>query len=551
MIYAADFETTTNPEDCRVWAWGVCPIHKNKFIAGNNIETFIEYIKEKGGTYYFHNLKFDGMFIIDYLLRHQFKHTTGKKLYPFELSTLISDMGAWYSIRICFEEREVEIRDSLKILPMTIAEMPKNFDIPLQKLEIDYEEDRPIGHVLTDQEKSYLYNDVMILAEAIHFLYEQGQKKLTTGSNAMKDYKERITPKQYDRLFPRLEPMTYDDIKRSYKGGFTYLNPKYKNKIIENGTVFDVNSMYPWAMKYCCLPYGDPIFCKGKVEVTELYPLFVQSLCCEFKLKPGRIPSIQIKNNISYRETEYLEHSEGLTQLVLTSVDLQLFFDNYDVYVESWDGGYQFSGKVGMFDSYIDHWYELKNQSKKDGKPGLNRLSKLMLNSLYGKFGARRKGYSKIPYLDEETDKVRFTKGEIEERKAGYIPVATFITSYCRDRIIRGAIACGERFIYADTDSLHIVGDEVPDGLDVDDYRLGAFKVEERFTNAKFIRQKTYMELVSGKWDIKCAGMPKEVKKKVYFEDFKEGAEWDGKLLPMVVPGGVILKNTTFQIKKS
>lgn len=320
---------------------------------------------------------------------------------------------------------------------------------------------------------------------------------------------------------------------------------------MEEGAVYDVNSMYPWAMKECLLPYGEPVFCSGRVESNKLYPLFIQCLTCEFRLKPNKIPTIQIKNNLSYRETEYLTRSEEPTVLTLTSVDLKLFFENYDVQVISWDGGYQFQACRGMFDDYIDYWYKVKSDSKKAKNNALNKLAKLMLNALYGKFGARRNGYSKIPYLDAETNKVRFKKSELEDRTPGYIPVATFITSYCRDRIIRGAMQCGYRFIYADTDSLHIVGTQQPAELDVDEYRLGAFKLEEVFTNARFIRQKTYMELVNGKWDIKCAGMPDSIKKKVKPEEFVEGGMWDGKLLPQVVPGGVILKNTTFKIKKS
>ena len=35
--------------------------------------------------------------------------------------------------------------------------------------------------------------------------------------------------------------------------------------------------------------------------------------------------------------------------------------------------------------------------------------------------------------------------------------------------------ASGERIIYGDTDSLHIIGTE-PVNIDIDDYRLGAFK---------------------------------------------------------------------------
>lgn len=90
------------------------------------------------------------------------------------------------------------------------------------------------------------------------------------------------------------------------------------------------------AMKFCKLPYGEPVYFTGQYEEDEGYPLYVQSLVCDFKLKPGCVPSIQIKNNFHYSETEYLRESEVETVLTLTSVDLKLFFDNYDVTVYSW-----------------------------------------------------------------------------------------------------------------------------------------------------------------------------------------------------------------------
>ena len=59
--FTADFETTTDPNDCRVWAWAVCEIGNIKnFIYGNDINTFFEFCQtEENYDLYFHNLKFD------------------------------------------------------------------------------------------------------------------------------------------------------------------------------------------------------------------------------------------------------------------------------------------------------------------------------------------------------------------------------------------------------------------------------------------------------------------------------------------------------------
>lgn len=571
-FYSADFETTTSEDDCRVWAWGFCDIeYPDEVKIGNNISSFMEFLKDNGGIYYFHNLKFDGNFILFWLFLNGYKwKLNAKKLEPGEFTTLISEMGTWYSITIRMFptstglSNKVEIRDSLKIIPLPVAEIPKAYGLEESKLKIDYNEDRPIGHELTEKEILYIKADIIIVAKALKFMFDNGQKKLTAASNALNDFKSRFNKKEYKRLFPKLNRINDKDIRASYKGGWTYLNPKYKNIDIKEGSVYDVNSMYPWAMKNCLLPYGEPYYFNGEYKENKNYPLYVINFVAEFKLKPGKYPSIQIKNSTWYSENEYIEQSLAPTVLTLTSVDYELFLHNYDVDIIEFIGGYMFKGMYGIFNEYIDYWYGVKSDSKMSGNKGMEKIAKLMLNSLYGKFGSRIDGYSKQPYFDYENNIVRYKKGELEERNGGYLPIATFITSYCRDKIIRAANTCGERFIYADTDSVHILGTEPVEGMDVDDYRLGAFKLEETFIRGKFIRQKTYLEIYKNSrnqevMNLKCCGMPNDLKNTIREQDFYEGAIYDSslnpefapKLMPKVVSGGVILKETTFQIKKS
>lgn len=585
-IYSADFETTTNADDCRVWAWGYSDIEEPENVKlGNNITGFMKELQEQGGTYYFHNLKFDGNFILYWLFKNGYTwHDNARQLDPGQFCTLISDMGTWYTITIKMKptktgvSHKVEIRDSLKLIPLSVEQIPGAYGLEESKLKLDYHEDRPKGHKLTQEEIEYIKADIIIVAKAIKFMRENGQIKLTAASNALNDYKKRIGTKTYSKLFPALNSRADKDIRKSYKGGWTYLNPKYKNVDIGEGSVYDVNSMYPWAMKYCLLPYGNPYYFSGPYTPNENYPLYVIQFACEFKLKPGKFPSIQLKRTRYFADNEYIMSSEVDYDnekksipivLTLTSVDYELFRHNYKVWNIEWFGGYMFKGRHGMFDAYIDYWYEQKAYAKKTGNKGMEKIAKLMLNSLYGKFGSRLDGCSKRPWYDSEKDIVRYKITDPEERKPGYLPVATFITSYCRDKIIRAAEVCGDRFIYADTDSVHIKGYEPVPGMDVDEYRLGAFKLEEQYIRAKFIRQKTYLEIYHKKnkktgameevMNLKCCGMPEKMKASVTEQEFYEGAIYDHsqnpkftpKLMPQIVPGGVILKETTFQIKKA
>lgn len=357
-------------------------------------------------------------------------------------------------------------------------------------------------------------------------------------------------------------------MRKSYKGGWSYLNPKYANLTVGEGCVYDVNSMYPWAMKYCELPYGEPTYFKGPPKPDNVFKLFVIQLKCTFKLKTNRFPSIQLKHTMHYADNEYIEESVAPVLLTLTSVDYELFLYNYDVDIIEYYGGYAFRGKVGLFTEYIDFWYTVKEESKRESNKGMEFIAKRMLNSLYGKFGARIEGKSKIPFYNEEKDLISYKLSPLEERTGVYVPVASFITSYCRDKIIRAAESCYDRFVYADTDSIHILGHE-PVDIDIDEYRLGAFKLETKFNRARFIRQKTYMEITvtpqidydgfiydKEELNVKCAGMPAAMQRTVEEKDFFHGAQFDigpdsrfaPKLSPKTVPGGVILREMPFKI---
>ena len=261
-LFTTDFETTTDPADCRVWAYGICEIGKpENFTYGNDIHGFMEWAKSQGSvTAYFHNLKFDGEFILCWLFENGFRHVSDRRdLDANTFTTLISDKGQFYSMEICFKREGkkkecLTIYDSLKILPFSVEAVAKGFNLPISKLEIDYNETREKGHILTKQEVDYLRNDVEIMARALHVLFEQGLTKMTQGSNALYDYKNIVGKKNFNKWFPIPE---YDyDVRQSYKGGFTYLNPKFKELDVEEGIVLDVNSLYPSVMYYNPLPYG-------------------------------------------------------------------------------------------------------------------------------------------------------------------------------------------------------------------------------------------------------------------------------------------------------
>lgn len=573
--YTADFETTTDPETAHVWSWESCVVgDPDNFCRGIDIESFIEYCSWEDRIIYFHNLKFDSSYILSYLLTHGYSWSNNRALKKHEFSTLISNLGQFYSVTVCFGETTTTFYDSLKLIRLSVEQIAKAYGLEMRKLEIDYDKPRPEGYIPTDEEWEYQHADVAIMSQALHILFTEGLTKITQGSNALWDYKEIIGKKNFKRWFPVLPPEIDAFCRKSYKGGATQVHKIFANQEIGCGITLDVNSMYPWAMYEMFLPFGEPISYTGKYRQDKLYPLYIQKLSCSFELKEGYIPTIQLKHSGLFRGTDFLESSNGnIVELTLTSVDLKLFLDHYNVYNVSWISGYKFMQSKNMFKEYIDKWYAIKAQATKDGNKGLRQIAKDMMNSLSGKFGLRPEVQEKIPYYDE---KLRFKLGEVEQRDSIYVPVVSFITSYGRDKALRSAQKNYDRFIYMDTDSLHLAGTELPDNLDIDSTKLGWWDLEKTWVRGYFIRAKTYIEEESVSretmesmikaekaepWqfyevdgdlrilNITCAGMPKNCYRHVTYENFRPTNWFDGKLMPVMSKNGITLVKKVFTIQ--
>lgn len=252
--YTADFETATWIEDeTYVWAWAVCEIGNTKNLKiGNDINSFFEYCSSiHNPTLYLHNLKFDGEFIIHYLLTHGFDHIkSSKDRKDNTFTTLISDMGMFYQIVVYLKvgnrkTNKITFIDSLKIIPFSVSDIAKYFGLPISKLEIDYNEPREIGHELTIEEIEYISNDVKIVAMALDVLFKEALTSITSASNSLKDFKTTHSKRRFDKLFPALPYDIDKDMRQAYKGGFTYLNPIYEEIDVGGGVVLDVNSLYP------------------------------------------------------------------------------------------------------------------------------------------------------------------------------------------------------------------------------------------------------------------------------------------------------------------
>ena len=628
MRYAADFETTTTAP-ASVWAWALCLIGDDKIRYGTDIDSFMaECLKLQNPTIYFHNAKFDGSFIFYWLLTHGYELTDKyqeagetesgyKKVAKPKANTfraLITGKCEVYSIEIYMQKgknvHKVTIWDSIKIFRMSLEQVAECFDLPIRKGKIDYKRhDTPCE--VTPDEWDYLFKDVAILSQALLRALKAGFDRMTIGSCALNDYKKLIGERRFNYLFPVLELDEDAEIRKAFKGAFVFLNPEFKNKEIGRGIDLDTNGLYSYILATKILPYGEPLKFTGKYQANEQYPLWIQSFRCSFKLKPGKLPTIQQRFDPAFMRTEYLESSYSeitdsyeLVDLCMTNIDMILFFEHYEVSDIQWIGGYMFKADSKLFTDWISKWDFVKTNAAQDNNPALRFLAKLIVNNIYGKFAQNPNITNRypaldhegrvsfypvmVPKLDDEGQPVIGPNGEPEltDRltiEPVYVPVGVFITAYGRHHTIRAAQLMYDkhRFIYSDTDSLHLLHGEIPDDLPVSRFEIGKWKIEAEFYKARYLCPKRYIlaqpmtrlkdlrapkvpalrlarfaslpvARQSGRkyrrenLKIVCASMPDACRGQVTFDNFKYGKRYSGRLEPVAVPGGTIFRETAF-----
>lgn len=167
-----------------------------------------------------------------------------------------------------------------------------------------------------------------------------------------------------------------------------------------------------------------------------------------------------------------------------------------------------------LFHDYIMRLYEIKKSS--DRKSMWYLVSKLLMNSLYGKFGQSMK-YKKF-YMNPSSSALEnmipydlelgIFYREVNELKDFMIPeIATFITSYSRLTLYKYfemALNRGGKLYYCDTDSL-ITDVELLTGVE-----LGEIKLEDKIKRGIFLAPKLYAyESEDGSYEVKAKGFVK------------------------------------------
>ena len=404
--------------------------------------------------------------------------------------------------------------------------------------------------------KAYCMDDVRILYEGIKKYVELGiqtsglnpLKSTTIASYCMNVFKT----KDYDNIkYPQavLDKKEYYFIKRSFFGGRT----EVFRKLVEGQECqyTDIQSLYPNCQYFKQLPYGIPKWRMSKSTDNSTSGLknieaYIHNLPNEGKDAFFEV-DVECPKQLHIPVLPGKEKLDGGDKLVFSLNDKQKRV-YYGVELrESLNQGYkikrfykslEFKTTDQFFKTYIRRWLEIKvNASKKPDmseneyqifcerhkkefgftpnqsyNPGLRALSKLCLNSLWGKWGQRPNlpqsewinkknkskfymllkkavdGYVDIKEILDDVDGsiyIQFAYNEeklnkLEGLKSTNIALASAITSNARICLYSHMKNLGERICYCDTDSVVYIVDKnnEDNNIKIDNF-LGGMELED------------------------------------------------------------------------
>lgn len=366
--------------------------------------------------------------------------------------------------------------------------------------------------------------------------------------NPTTPYRLKYSMKYGDELYEKTKDVNMSLIETwnkaivtSYKGGVNYTNPRHQDQWIDEDVyVYDINSMYPWIYSTMPMPDIRTIRSVKSLAKDDLGFVMIEKVIA--KVKPNKMPLIKLKTGIKHPNSSHYQPLLAVDKLfVLTNLEYQYLLENYDI---------KELGQVKFlkadenkelheaFSKFCQYWYKQKKDGRKDGDKTKEWFAKLMLNSLYGKFGQFESQYENYHLEANDNDileKVDVSK-YVDSMWDADLAVASYITAYGRVKLANDINTVGlDRFCYCDTDSLHVIGEakELDVGLE-----LGQWKLEGISTRSKYIQSKTYGELIDGEWHSVCAGFTDTIP----MEDFEIGMKIMVKR-SFLVPGGTQIKD--------
>lgn len=555
FLYTSPKSWVEKDKKARIFLWAFYDPNKKTATHGDTTETLITWLckrERSNKLVYLYDMELCGHYIFDGLNKAGYKITDGDHIGGKTYTIMYGKGGQWSEMNIYMESRgksrrrSVTIREYKNKVNLDICDLARKFKTEYPYIDIDIHKYRSKKHIPTQNEVESVKNNAINMGISLSYFYEMSLQRKTYAADAWEFYTRDISKSELKTNFPELDIATDERIRKTFRGGFVFVNPQYINKCIGRGYVLDINSLYAWAMRNKPMPIGQPIQYAGEPPANKLY---IHTFSCLYNLKPNMLPTYQEDREVLYSTKEWSYSSNGkIIELSMTKPDYELFIKHYDIKFLDHVGGVCFESSTELFKNFVDYWYNIKCQE--DIESGYRNISKSMLVALCGYFGKSVFLRSYLAALNgsKRLEKVSSSKNTV---KPVYVPIAAFVTAYSRQKIITDAQKAYNDGIYAysDTDSLHILGDDIPEYIELDAKKLGAYKIEKKFNRARYIHEKMYALECDGKTEIKLQGITKTAHKNIAFDDFAAGIELEQEHGVIPCKGGAYREYTKIVIR--
>lgn len=482
-------------------------------------------------TIYFHNFsRFDGIL----LLKHLAYHHKSLKLKPLMRNNRLYELAVYRNKKMLFR-----FRDSLNLLPGKLSSLGNNLcpDLgPKGSISIPYDKLKVEDLVNNKRELlDYMKQDIRLLggvmqkAQKIYWeVYKVDiEKRITLSSLALSIFRL----KYYDvSNFPIHIPNKNEDtfIRRAYYGGHADTYKPYGEDLY----YYDVNSLYPFVMKEFPMPGGEPVW-HSNLESKNLDSMFgfIEAyVVCPKTIKKPFLPYRDKNNTLLFPTGEFV--GVYYTEELKYARDL-----GYTILPIS---GYLFKKMESPFNSFVSSLFESRLEAKKSGNEAMSYVYKILMNSLYGRFGINPKStttevcdeyrYKNLirnselifgDMLSENTYIVAYhsntDKGDDywNPPKNSAVQLAAAITASARIHMY--PYISREDCYYTDTDSV-VLGHPLPNE-EISSSVLGKFKLEDRIKKGYFLAPKSYFySSIEGENVLKYKGPAKNLVMPEWFE---------------------------------
>jgi len=490
------------------------------FIYFDDLDEFFDYVFESGVNIWFAHFggKFDFLFLLSYIFSSKGKNNGIRlqSIIPRGSSILTFSV---YNVNNK-ESKLVHFWDSSALLSFSLKSLTDNFDVKTKKGEIDYTKIKKITPELLE----YLKSDCIGLHEVLTKFYERPLIKksgqaFTIAGQAMKVFRNTLNYGLSD-IPKRLS----DEIRPSYFGGRTEIFKPYYNNKNKPLYYYDINSLYPTVM----MNNEFPAAFHYETNEYESESLGFYDITMEV---PGMYyPPLPYKT-----EDKKLIFPIGVFRGVYTIVEINNA-KKYGCKIKKVHKGYIFKNAGYIFKDYIKELYSIREEEKKDAlKEGIKEenykptvddiIAKLLMNSLYGRFGIRdnkeqiRFAEGKMNekfFANIEIDGENYELVSIETGVYGFsnVAISSYVTSYARVMLYQYLIQCDNELYYIDTDSLNTTK-KLKTGTG-----LGELKQLKETHEAVFVLPKTYKT----ENDMKMKGFDRKIAK-FTMEDFKNALQ--------------------------